>query len=111
MVLAFGARGHRFESCPNLIFLPFISFFVTDFVRKTSPKGQILDFSELKVFADNKFKFDRNGRWFSIRLENTVGKGGEIARYEQFLLFPQCFQRTLILQTRKNQGLLRRGLN
>ena len=25
-------------------------------------------------------------------LENTVGKG-EIARYEQFLLFPQCFQK------------------
>ena len=24
------------------------------------------------------------------RVENTVGKG-EIARYEQFLLFPQCF--------------------
>ena len=27
------------------------------------------------------------------QLENTVGKG-EIARYEQFLLFPQCFQKT-----------------
>ena len=27
-----------------------------------------------------------------------MGKG-EIARYEQFLLFPQCFQR-LVLQTR-----------
>ena len=26
-------------------------------------------------------------------IENTVGKGG-IARYEQFLLFPQCFQKT-----------------
>ena len=26
------------------------------------------------------------------RLENTVGKG-ETARYEQFLLFPQCFQK------------------
>ena len=25
-------------------------------------------------------------------MENTVGKG-EIARYEQFLLFPQCFQK------------------
>ena len=24
--------------------------------------------------------------------ENTVGKG-ETARYEQFLLFPQCFQK------------------
>ena len=28
-------------------------------------------------------------KWF----ENIVGKG-EIARYEQFLLFPQCFQTT-----------------
>ena len=26
------------------------------------------------------------------QVENTVGKG-EIARYEQFLLFPQCFQK------------------
>ena len=44
----------------------------------------------------------------SKRVENTVGKG-EIARYEQFLLFPQCFQR-LVLQTRKNQGLFGKGL-
>ena len=29
---------------------------------------------------------------FSRRVENTVGKG-EIALYEQFLLFPQCFQK------------------
>ena len=29
----------------------------------------------------------------SKRVENTVGKG-EIARYEQFLLFPQCFQKS-----------------
>ena len=28
----------------------------------------------------------------SKREENTVGKG-EIARHEQFLLFPQCFQK------------------
>ena len=26
------------------------------------------------------------------RVENNVGKG-EIARYEQFLLFPKCFQK------------------
>ena len=36
---------------------------------------------------------DENGRKISKRVENTVGKG-EIARYEQFLLFPQCFQKT-----------------
>ena len=38
-------------------------------------------------FADDKFKFNENGRKFSKRVENIVGKG-EIARYEQFLLFP-----------------------
>ena len=27
------------------------------------------------------------------KVENTVGKG-EIARYKQFLFFPQCFQKT-----------------
>ena len=29
---------------------------------------------------------------YSEQIENTVGKG-EIARYEQFLLLPQCFQK------------------
>ena len=56
------------------------------------PKRQIFDSSKLKEFADDNFKFDRNGRKFFKWLENIVGKG-EIARYEQFLLFPQCFQK------------------
>ena len=51
------------------------------------------DSSKLKGFADDNFKFDKNGRKFSISVENTVLKR-EIARYEQFLLFPQCFQKT-----------------
>ena len=39
------------------------------------------------------FKFDENGRKLSKQqVGNTVGKG-EIARYEQFFLFPQCFQK------------------
>ena len=33
-------------------------------------------------------------------MENTVGKG-EIARYEQFLLFPQCFQKVCFLGASK----------
>ena len=56
------------------------------------PDDKILDSSKLKEFPDDNFKFDENGRKFSKRAENTVGKG-EIARYEQFLLFPQCFQK------------------
>ena len=35
---------------------------------------------------------------FSRRVENTVGKG-EIARREQFLLFPQCFRKTCTADT------------
>ena len=46
----------------------------------------------MKDFADDNFKFDENGRKLSKLVENTVGKG-EIAHSEQFLLFPQCFQK------------------
>ena len=35
---------------------------------------------------------------FSRQKYNTEGKG-EIARYEQFLLFPQCFQETSTADT------------
>ena len=37
-----------------------------------------------------------------------MGKG-EIARYEQFLLLPPCFQ-TTVVQTRENQGLFGKRL-
>ena len=63
--------------------------------------GQILGSSKLKKFADDKFNFDENGRKFSKwkkKKKNTVGKG-EIARYEQFLLFPQRFQKTCTAET------------
>ena len=36
-------------------------------------------------------------------VENTVGNG-EIARYEQFLLFPQCFQKACFLEA--SQGVI-----
>ena len=50
------------------------------------------------MFADDSFKLDENGRKFSKRVENTVGKG-EIALYEQFLLFPLSFQKTRTADT------------
>ena len=64
-----------------------------EFIFLPFPKRQILDSFKLKEFADNNSKFDENGKKLSKRVENTVGKG-EIAIYEQFLLFPQCFQKT-----------------
>ena len=62
----------------------------------------------MKEFADDNFEFDENDRKLSKRLENTVERG-EIAHYKRFLLFPQCFQKSL-LQTRKNKDLFGIGL-
>ena len=72
------------------------------YCRGVSPitRQQILDSSKLKEFADNNFKFDEIGIKLSKLVENTVGKG-EIARYEQFLLFPQCFQKASFLEASK----------
>ena len=44
----------------------------------------------MKEFADDTLKFDENGSKLSKQVENIVGKG-EIAHYEQFFFFPQCF--------------------
>ena len=56
-----------------------------------------------------QFELVENGRKLSKQIQNTEGKG-EIACYEQFLLFPQCFQRH-VLKTRKNQVLFGKGLS
>ena len=52
----------------------------------------------MKEFTDDNFEVDEHGGKFSGRVENAVGKG-EIARYEQFLLFPQSFQKTCTADT------------
>ena len=56
------------------------------------PKQQTSGSSKIKEFADDNYKIDVKDRNLSRRVENTVGKG-EIAHFEQFLLFPQCFQK------------------
>ena len=62
----------------------------------------------MKEFADDNFEVGEDGRKFSRWVENTVGKG-EIACDEQFLLFPQCFQKTCTSNS-KNQGFFGKGL-
>ena len=76
---------------------------ITEFLTGNSvfqlfPKQQIMDSSKLKEFADESVKFDKNGLKFFKQVENTVGIG-EIARYEQFLLFPQSLQKTCTADT------------
>ena len=59
----------------------------------TLSKQQNLDASKLKELADDNFEFDENGKKSSKWEEDMVGKG-EIARYEQFPVVPQWFQKT-----------------
>ena len=61
-------------------------------------KRQILDSSKLKEFANDSFRFDESDGKFSKRVENSVGKG-EIADYDQFLLFSHCFHKTCRVDT------------
>ena len=81
----------------------------TEDVCQPFPKQQILDLSKLKEFADNNFSFVENGRKLLKQVENTAGKG-EIARYEQFLLFPQCFRQTCTADIQKPE-LVWKGAN
>ena len=68
------------------------------------PKRQSLASSKLKGFADDNFKFDKNGRKFS----KTVGNTGKMRNcsLQAISPFPKVFKR---LQTHKNQGLFWKG--
>ena len=54
----------------------------------------------MKEFCRRNLMFDENSRKLLKWVENTVGKG-EIARYEQVLLFSQCFQKAFPADTGK----------
>ena len=61
------------------------------------PDGKILDWSNLKAFADDNINVAEMMISLSDRIENIVGKG-ENAGYQHFLLFPQCFPNTFFPQ-------------
>ena len=54
----------------------------------------ILDWSKLKVFADDRISVNDKLKFALGRVEINMGKG-ENAGNQHFLLFPQCFQKAL----------------
>ena len=52
---------------------------------------KILHKSKLSAFADDKIKVAEYLKFVFGRIQNIVGKG-ENAGFQDFLLFPQCFQ-------------------
>ena len=65
----------------------------------------MFDSSKLKEFADDDFKFDKNGRKLSKSVENTVAKQGNCSS-RTISPFPHSVFKRLVLQTRKKTGLV-----
>ena len=70
---------------------------------KSLSNDKNLVWSKFKALADNKIKVIEKLRIILGRVENIV-RTGENAGYQQFLLFPHCFQKASVL------GLLKVGL-
>ena len=64
------------------------------------PNDKLLDWSKLKVFADDKSNLVEKLKFVLGTEENIVGKG-ENAVYQRFLLIPQCFHKASILGSLK----------
>ena len=77
----------------RLKFCHLLKAFIHCTVCQPFPKQQVLRLFQTERLCRGQFQLDENGRKFCKQVENTVGKE-ENARYEQFLLFPQCFQKT-----------------
>ena len=58
---------------------------------------KFLNLSETEAFSENNFSVVQVMQFLLANLENIVKKKGENAGYQHFLLFPQCFQKTLFL--------------
>ena len=72
------------------------------FVKRVYPLPDmpILGFSNSAANIDMMLKIRQMEIKLSESVENIVGKG-EIAPYEQFLLFPQCFQKLSVVDESK----------
>ena len=74
------------------------------------PNDKILDWSKFKTFADNEINVGETLKTVYGRVENFVGKG-ENAAYQHFLLFPQCFQKSIFWGGSVEVGICGKELN
>ena len=81
-----------------LVEFDLLSIIETDFSWLTLSQTRHFRLFQTQRDYKRHYKFDKNGGMFCRGIENTVGKE-EIARYEQFLFFPQCFQKICAADT------------
>ena len=88
----------------SIIFL----FLTLPYVPLTLSQRTNFSLSKLKEVTEDNSKFVENGRKLPRRVENTVGNG-EIAPYEQFLLFHSVFSKDLYCRHVKSWACLEKG--
>ena len=94
--IIFSSTGHRPVSlCHCLLSVVHLSVLALTFSLTLSQTDNFRFFQTEGVCSLPFLIWLRWHRVLQKELENTVGKG-EIALYEQFLFFPQCFQKTCI---------------
>ena len=64
------------------------------------PNNKILEYSKWKAYADDKIQVDEKLK-FVMGLEENILRKGENAVYQQFLFFPQCFEKLSFLRLLK----------
>ena len=74
-----------------------------EYIVNSLPNNKILDWFNLKAFADEKMNLNKKLKLVLQRVENIAGKG-ENADNQHFLLFPECFQKPSL------SGLLKDGI-
>ena len=72
-------------------------------------QSQILDWSKLKAFADDKIIVVQKLNFVDGRVKNIVEKG-EKACYQHIFIYSQCFQKSFILGGHLKLGLCGKGL-
>ena len=79
-------------------------------ITEPFPKQQILESTKSKEFADDNFRFNENGRKLSKQLKKTLREKEKVLVTSNFSFSHSVFK-SLVQQTRKNQGLFGKGLS
>ena len=75
------------------------------------PNNKLLAMSKSKAFTDEICNDTQSMKFVCYKAENIVGKKGENAGFQHFLLFPpQCFQTAFSLRGIKKSSLSRKRL-
>ena len=90
---------NRYQHLQNII--SFLNPFIKQSCFNPVPNNKILDLSLFKAFAYDKINVTQKLKFEMGRVENMVGKG-ENSGYQHFLLFPQHFQKALLLRVGKS---------